>query len=100
MEMRNRANSGMESPFSLSTIITEAVFGPHATCGGAFRCRTSGLLRLLLADLEEQAIELSKDVAPRSLLVVSPMRRTDGETGAGSRIENAMSFTAASLTGR
>jgi hypothetical protein len=52
---------------------------------------TSGLLRLLLADLEEQAIELSKDVAPRSLLVVSPMRRTDGETGAGSRIENAMS---------
>jgi hypothetical protein len=50
----------------------------------------SGLLRLLLSDLEEQAIELSQDVASRSLLVVSAMRRTDDETGAGSRIENAL----------
>ena len=44
-----------------------------------------------LADLEEQAIELSQDVAPRSLLVGSAMQRTDDKTGAGSRIENAVS---------
>ena len=49
------------------------------------------MLRLLLADLEEQAIKLSQDVAPRSLVVGASMRRTDDETGAGSRIENAMS---------
>jgi hypothetical protein len=49
------------------------------------------LLRLLLADLKEQAIELAQDMTARSLLVVSPMRRTDDETGAGSRIENAVS---------
>jgi hypothetical protein len=49
------------------------------------------LLRLLLSHLEEQAIEFSQDVTPRSVLVVSSMRRTDDETGAGSRIENAVS---------
>jgi hypothetical protein len=49
------------------------------------------LLTLLLADPEEQAIELAQDVASRSLLAVPAMRRTDDETGPGSRIENAVS---------